>query len=75
MEISLAEARLNIPAVVTGIEVKDTLKNRLRDFGFVPGTQVCCRYRSPGKQVIAVELRGTVLALRARDLRNIRVRC
>lgn len=75
MQMGLDQVRLGIKAVVTHIEAEPLLKGRLQDFGCVPGTAVCCRYRSPGGFVTAVEVRGTVLALRTRDLKKIRVRC
>lgn len=75
METSLDQLRTGVGAVVTKIGVKGELARRLQDFGLVPGTLVCCRYRSPGGQVTALELRGTVVALRTRDLKNIGVRC
>ena len=62
-------------AVVRAVETEEELKNRLRDFGLVPGTRVRCCYRSPGGQVTAIRCRGSVIALRTRDLRAIRVRC
>ena len=49
------------------------MKNRLRAFGMVPGTQVRCRYRRPGGSVTALEFRGAVVALRTRDMARIRV--
>lgn len=75
MQISLDRLRPGLEAIVTEINVDAALQCRLRDFGLVPGTKVCCRYRSPGGGVTALELRGSVLALRTRDLKNIRVRC
>lgn len=75
MEITLDRLRLNCQAIVTGIGVQPELKDRLRDFGFVPGTRVCSRYRSPGGRVTALELRGTVIALRTGDMQRIRVQC
>ena len=75
METSLDQLRTGVGAIVTKIGVKGELARRLQDFGLVPGTLVCCRYRSPGGQVTALELRGTVVALRTRDLKNIGVRC
>lgn len=74
MEISLDRVRPGVQSVVTAIGVQEAFACRLRDFGLVPGTRVCCCYRSPGGQVTALELRGTVLALRTKDLRGIRVR-
>ena len=74
MEISLDRVRPGVQAVVSAIEAGEALTSRLRDFGLVPGTRVCCCYRSPGGQVTALELRGTVLALRTVDLKGIWVR-
>lgn len=59
---------------VVAIDTSRDLRDRLRDFGLVPGTKVCRRYCSPGRDVAAIELRGSVLALRSRDLHDIRVK-
>lgn len=75
METSLDCIRPGTRAVVTQINTDAALTHRLRDFGLVPGTAVRCRYRSPWGDVTALELRGSVLALRTRDLKKIRVRC
>lgn len=61
-------------ACVIDVDAKPQLRQRLRDFGLVPGTGVCRRYASPGGHVVAIELRGSVLALRKSDLHCIRVR-
>lgn len=60
-------------ACVTEIDTSARLRQRLRDFGLVPGTRVRRRYTSPGGDVVAIELRGSVLALRKKDLHRIRV--
>lgn len=73
MEISLDKLGLGRLGVVTHIDTDAYMKNRLRAFGMVPGTRVRCRYRSPGGSVTALELRGSVVALRTRDLQRIRV--
>ena len=73
MEISLDKLGLGRLGVVTHIDTDGYMKNRLRAFGMVPGTSVRCRYRSPGGSVTALEFRGSVVALRTRDLRCIRV--
>lgn len=75
METSLNCVRPGMRAVVMQIGVEPELAKRLKDFGLVPGTHVHCCYRSPGGQVTALELRGTVVALRTRDLKRIRVSC
>lgn len=75
MEITLDRLGLNQQAVVTAIHTAPALCARLRQFGMVPGTRVRCRYRSPGGGVTALEYRGSVLALRTRDLKKIWGRC
>ncbi len=74
MEMSLDCLRPGNRAVVIQIDTDPALRCRLRDFGLVPGTVICCRYRNPWGDVTALELRGSVIALRTRDLQRIRVR-
>ncbi len=74
METGLDRVRLGEVAVVTQVNTEPELRQRLKAFGLVPGTKVCCRYRCPWGHVTAIELRGSVLALRTDDLRKIRVR-
>lgn len=71
MEFNLASIRPGEGAMVTRIHTAEALTKRLREFGLVPGTQVVCRYRSPWKDVVALEVRGAVLALRTQDLTQI----
>lgn len=73
METNLRCIRPGEKAVVVEIDTEGLLKKRLRDFGFIPGTTVCNSYRSPGGKVTALEFRGTVMAMRTRDLEKIRV--
>ena len=75
MQMTMDRLGLGIKAQVVRLDTGETLTRRLRDFGLVPGTAVCSRYRSPGGAVTAVELRGTVIALRTRELGKIRVQC
>lgn len=73
METGLDHIRPGVQAVVTRVNTDPALTHRLRQFGLVPGTRVCCRYRCPWGSVTALEFRGSVLALRTRDLGKIRV--
>lgn len=75
MEMSLDRARIGQQTVILQIDTPPALKKRLKDFGLVPGTKVCCCYRSPGGKVTALEFRSVVVAVRTRELKNIRVRC
>lgn len=73
--MGLNQVKLGMPAVVEQICLDRETKNRMQAFGLVPGTEVLCRYRSPGGKVTALSFRGMVLAMRTRDLDKIRVQC
>lgn len=75
MQTSLDHLRPGMRAVVVKVDAEDDLKQRLKDFGLVPGTAIRCRCRNPWGDVTALEFRGAVLALRTKDLRKIQVRC
>ena len=72
--MSLDQVRCGHWVKVMRVDTKPQLRQRLRDFGLVPGTRVRYRCASPGGHVVAIELRGSVLALRKKDLQCIWVR-
>ncbi len=74
MILPLDQVCIGMWACVTDVDTDVLLRRRLRDFGLVPGTRVRRRYCSPGGYVAAIELRGSVLALRRTDLHKIQVR-
>lgn len=74
MVLPLDQVCTGVWGCVVGIDTAKHLQQRLRDFGLVPGTRVRPRYASPAGDVVAIELRGSVLALRKQDLNRIRVR-
>ena len=75
METGLDQLRPGLKGVVVSVGTDEALTRKLKAFGLVPGTVVSCRYRCPWGDVTALWLRGSVIALRTRDLRKIRVRC
>lgn len=74
MEFCLDGLKPGMQAVVTEFRCSEALQRRLGDFGLVEGTQVSCRYRSPGGDVSALGLRGTTLAVRRSNLAQIAAR-
>lgn len=46
----------------------------LRQLGITPGSVLFCRYSSPGAELVALECKGSVVALRLRELSMIKVR-
>ncbi|MBU4515592.1 MAG: FeoA family protein [Eubacteriales bacterium] len=61
-------------AVVGELRAATQFRRRLLDLGFVPGTIVRAVRRSPVGDPIAVDIRGTTIALRLDDARQITVR-
>ncbi len=74
MLIGLDTLRPGNEAVVIHMGVRRTLMDRLKDFGFVPGTVVQCCYRGPGGRVTVLGCRGSRIAVRTRELSGILVR-
>lgn len=75
MQIELDTVQAGYSAVVEKLCLPETLQRQLTSFGMVPGTALQIRYKSPDSSVTALEFRGTVLAMRTRDLKGIRVKC
>lgn len=73
MVLPLDQVCMSVWGSVIEVGTGDQLQQRLRDFGLIPGTRVRRRYASPAGDVVAIELRGSVIALRKRDLHRIRV--
>ncbi len=71
--MTLAQLPTNTWGYLLDMTESDPFHRRLRDFGLVAGTSVCPRYRSPDGAVTALEFRGTLLALRTKDLHRLQV--
>ena len=74
MEFTLEKIRPGDWVIVTEIEEDCPLKNRFQEFGFVVDSLIFCPFISPGGDLTALELGGTVIAVRVKDLTGIRVR-
>ena len=64
---SLAGLDLGQGGRVASVEAEGDMRRRLLDLGLIPGTRVTCQGRSPAGDPAAYLVRGTVVALRARD--------
>ncbi len=74
MKLTLDGLKPGMAAVVTELGCREGLKRRLEDFGLVQDTCVRCRYQSPGGDLSALEVRGSVVAVRRADLARITAR-
>lgn len=64
----LSEIRTGMSATVGKIP-EGSLKNRLRQFGLTEGMAFTCRMAK--KKIVALEWKGTVVALRRADLHDV----
>ena len=58
---------------VVSLENKGALRRRLRDMGIIEGTKIKCCLESAFSDPKAYKVRGTVIALRNADAKDIKV--
>ncbi len=63
-DYTLGDMKKSERAVITELKTSGSLRKRLMDIGFVPGTKVECVRISPFGDPKAYYVRGTVIALR-----------
>lgn len=71
MECTLSELLPEENAVVTRVELPELQVRRLAAFGLIPGTGVRCLLRGGKGRILALEIRGCVVALRKKQLLGI----
>jgi ferrous iron transport protein A len=60
---------------ITGLNARGKKRRRLLDLGFIPGTVVEAKRKSPSGDPVAYLVRGTVLALRCEETDLVRIAC
>lgn len=73
-DFSLAQLEPGQAAHIVSLDPQHPLRRRLLELGFVRGARVNVVRRAPLGDPVELHLGGTDLALRAADLRGIRVR-
>lgn len=74
MSYSLKDLLPGQRATVMALRTTGTMRRRLLDMGLVEDTVVECVGVSPGGDPSAYQIRGAVIALRARDSQNVLIR-
>lgn len=59
--------------IICEINLAEDMKQRLQDIGFRQGTRIECAFRSPFRDPIAYFIKGTTIALREIDARQITI--
>lgn len=68
---TLADLSEGCRGTVTAVNSSGSMRRRLMDMGFIEGTEIKCLNRSPSGDPTAYFIRGTVIALRKNDARDI----
>ena len=73
MKTSLDTIKLNTSVKIKSLNCTGSLKRRLLDFGLVEGAIITPVLLSPAGELTAYEVRGTIIAIRMEDAKNIYV--
>lgn len=71
LKITLDKLPINEIGKITKLKVNDGLKRRLQDLGLIENTMIKAMYKSPLKDPTAYKVRGSIIALRKNDTKNI----
>ena len=72
--MSLDEIKLNEKAIIKKVECQGNIKRRLLDLGFIKGTEITPILISPSKDPRAFYIRGSTIALRKEEAKNVLVK-
>lgn len=72
--MNLNEIKLNEKAIIKKVECQGNIKRRLLDLGFIKGTEITPVLISPSKDPRAFYIRGSTIALRKEDAKNVLVK-
>ena len=68
---NLSDIEVGEHCLVQGLTAKGAMRRRLLDIGLVEGASVVCIGKSPGGDPRAYRICGAVIAIRARDARDV----
>lgn len=72
-KIKLSELPLNRSALIVSVECKDSIINRIYDFGIVKDTIITAIFKSPLGDPKAYLIKNTIVALRNDDCEKITI--
>lgn len=71
--LELNKIKVGQKAIIKQVKANESIKRRLLDIGLTPGTEIECSLSSPSGNPRAYFIRGTLIAIRNEDTRNILV--
>ena len=70
---NLSQLPLNKEGIIQELKCEENIRRRLLDMGLVKGTNIKPVLISPSKDPRAFEVRGSLIAIREEDVKNIEV--
>lgn len=70
---NLSQLPLNENGIIQELKCEGNIRRRLLDMGLVKGTKIIPVLVSPSKDPRAFEVRGTIIAIRKEDAKNIKI--
>lgn len=71
---TLNDIKLNDTVIIDSLNCTGKLHRRFLDLGIIPGTKITPIFSSIFNDPIAYEVRGSVIAIRNEDARNINIK-
>lgn len=68
---TLYELKIGQCGIVNNVNADEKIKRRLQDIGFIKGAEVLCAFKSPFGEPTAYRIKGTTIALRDEQSKNI----
>ncbi|NLJ81190.1 MAG: ferrous iron transport protein A [Firmicutes bacterium] len=72
--MTLADLKLGTKAKVAEVKTAGTVRRRMLDLGLTPGTEITAVLAAPGGDPRAYALRGTIIAFRRAQARQVLLR-
>ena len=73
MELPLSALGLDERASISRVDGQSDMSCRLKELGFLPGTEVCCELIGPAGSPVAYRVRGALIALRKQEANTVTV--
>lgn len=71
--LELNKIKVGQRAIIKQVKANESIKRRLLDIGLTPGTEIECSLSSPSGNPRAYFIKGTLIAIRNEDTKNILV--
>ena len=71
--VYLNDLNIGVLGVIDELKANPSIKGRLMDIGFVPGARIVPVMKNVGGNMVAYQVKGTIVALRKDDTSEIRV--